>query len=78
MKHYWIEDEDGSIDTFRAENMPSDFHNGPKCLKCGFEFCHHCNPEGYDTECGTKSIPADPNKTLLAELSYKLYSQNET
>jgi len=67
-QHKWIKHSyDSETDIFAAENMPSDYHNGPKCSECGFEFCHHCNPEGYDTKCGTKSIKADPSKTAMAE-----------
>lgn len=50
---------------FGAENMPSEYHNGPKCKDCGFEFCEHCNPEGFETECGAKSIPADEGKIVF-------------
>lgn len=60
-KHKWIK-EGRIIDIFAAENLGSDYHNGPRCKVCGFEFCHHCNPEGYDTECGTKSLVGDDKK----------------
>ena len=56
-KHNWkmcsytsIPDE---IDTFAFE---SGFHNGPECEDCGFNFCEHCSPEGWNTKCGTESI----------------------
>jgi hypothetical protein len=32
------------------------FHNGPRCKNCGYSFCQHCKPNGYQTECkGRKS-----------------------
>ena len=48
MKHDW-EMDNGEIDIFAHES--GDFHNGPKCKRCGEGFCHHCNPECYDEEC---------------------------
>ena len=51
--HKWKCYEDGRIDLFVTDKG---FHNGPGCTVCGFTFCHHCNPEGIDTECGASSI----------------------
>lgn len=48
-----------------AEDLGSDYHNGPKCKTCGFEFCHHCNPEAYNTECGTSSMKGDESKIMF-------------
>lgn len=31
--------------------MAGDIHNGPRCMICGYGFCHHCYPKGYDTRC---------------------------
>ena len=39
--HVWKRDEDGTIDIF-AYN-PSEYCNGPQCVKCGYGFCHHCH-----------------------------------
>ena len=50
------------IDNFGAENLSSDYHNGPKCVNCGFEFCEHCSPEGWNTKCGTESLESDDSK----------------
>ena len=63
-KHRWIrcEYDKRRIDVFAAESSAG-FHNGPKCADCGFEFCHHCNPEGYKTYCGTPSV--EPNDSNL-------------
>lgn len=47
---------------FAAQNLGSDDHNGPKCKVCDFEFCHHCFPDGYKTECGTPSLGSDDSK----------------
>lgn len=39
--HTWEEDEDGFINIMAsAEGI----HNGPKCTKCGYEPCWHCEP----------------------------------
>lgn len=47
--HSWIKDEDGEIDNFAMEY---EYHNGPICEFCGYSFCEHCNPDGYnDTNC---------------------------
>lgn len=27
------------------------YHNDPRCIVCGYGFCHHCYPEEYDSEC---------------------------
>jgi hypothetical protein len=34
------------------------YHNGPKCIVCGYYFCQHCNPNGWNTSCG--SIDPEP------------------
>jgi len=48
--HVWITDPDDPtcIDIF-AYN-PADPHNGPKCTRCGYGFCHHCD-EGPQQDC---------------------------
>lgn len=38
--HIWKKnDYDGEVDIFAFE---TDHHNGPRCVVCGYEFCHHC------------------------------------
>lgn len=51
-KHKWKRYSDGTIDCFAG--VDCGYHNGPLCLKCGFSFCEHCDPKGYDSEC---SVP---------------------
>lgn len=46
-EHQWRRDEDGNIDEFAME---SGYHNGPVCERCGYTFCEHCNPDGWDEE----------------------------
>lgn len=48
--HIWKKnDYNNDIDIFAYEEG---FCNGPECQKCGYSFCHHCNPEGYkDLNC---------------------------
>jgi hypothetical protein len=38
--HVWKLDEDGRVNEFAHEY---EYHNGPVCVRCGYEFCHHCN-----------------------------------
>ena len=38
--HEWQKDEDDTVDIFA---MDDGIHNGPKCVKCGYSFCHHCD-----------------------------------
>ena len=47
MKHEWIKKGNGEVDDFAAS---SGFCNGPMCRLCGFSFCQHCEPEGYEDE----------------------------
>ena len=55
-KEKWIEDSRGHIwaeykvevDIFAFENIS---HNGPKCVKCRYVFCHHCNEDKVPDSC---------------------------
>lgn len=48
-KHDWYRNKDGEIDIWAVD---VGYHNGPMCRRCGFSFCEHCNPDGYnDTNC---------------------------
>lgn len=49
--HVWATDEDGVLDIFAYEG--GDYHNGPKCVKCGYGFCHHCK-EGPAKDCSSQ------------------------
>lgn len=57
--HRWVS-EGKFIDTFAASC--DGYHNGPKCENCGFEFCRHCNPDAWETPCGSQPIAADDSK----------------
>lgn len=46
--HKWCHDRDGYIDIFA---FSSGHCNGPRCVRCGESFCHHCHPECYDEPC---------------------------
>lgn len=46
------------IDIF---GFSSGFHNGPRCSDCGYAFCDLCDPDGYDTECGTAETLSRPS-----------------
>ena len=47
-KHDWYLNEDGDIDVWQLDEG---FHNGPRCRSCGYTFCEHCNPDGYNSMC---------------------------
>lgn len=44
-RHAWVKNSDGSIDYFAFADV---FHNGPRCSRCSYAFCEHCNPDGLD------------------------------
>ena len=46
-EHDWQTDEDGKIDEWAMEY---DFHNGPACKRCGYSFCKHCEPNGWNKQ----------------------------
>lgn len=72
MKHKWITEgevygkkvagKDWKEPYVHAAEDMGEYHNGPKCKTCGFQFCHHCFPEGYKTKCGVPSLNADDSK----------------
>lgn len=37
-KHEWLRDRNGDI----ALRPLGGLHDGPVCLRCGAEYCHHC------------------------------------
>lgn len=63
-KHKWITYDDGSgdIDLFAGGEVSVGFHNGPKCARCGFQFCVHCDPQGYKTRCPQTTLLPDDAK----------------
>ena len=68
MKHKWQKLDNGEINTFSAY-ATGGYCNGPVCVECGFSFCEHCNPKGYDTEChGRKGF-----RIYLADNSWSGY-----
>ena len=44
-EHDWETDKDGKIDEWF---MNYEFHNGPACQRCGYSFCIHCKPNGWN------------------------------
>jgi hypothetical protein len=48
--HDFERDEDGDIDLW-AHTHGNGWHNGPRCTRCGAEFCHHCHPERMTEQC---------------------------
>lgn len=47
--HVWLKSsyDKREIDIF---GFSAGYHNGPRCVKCGYEFCHHCQ-SGPLTDC---------------------------
>lgn len=45
--HKWKLNDEGEPDYFAWE---FEFHNGYLCERCGYSFCHHCDPDGFDKE----------------------------
>lgn len=46
--HEWVKDN-GRVDIFAYE--VGEYHNGPKCIKCDYGFCHHCNDKPLEPNC---------------------------
>lgn len=46
-EHDWETDENGNIDEWA---MSYEIHNGPACERCGYSFCMHCKPNGWNEE----------------------------
>lgn len=46
-EHDWETDEAGNIDDFAME---CGYHYGPACKRCGYSFCEHCNPNGWNAK----------------------------
>lgn len=65
-KHKWIKDGK-DIDIFAFEE--GGYHNGPRCSVCGFGFCHHCYPEGYNTGCPHVPMGSDDSKLDSSTIS---------
>lgn len=62
MKHKWkkYDNDEDEVDNFAG--VDAGYHNGPLCVRCNFSFCQHCNPGGFETECGAKKIRPDDTK----------------
>ena len=60
-KHIWLKSgKDIEIFAYTA----GEYHNGPKCKVCGFNFCHHCFPKGYETTCPHPALGSDSSKLI--------------
>lgn len=52
MNHQWKADTTGRPDDFAYEvDTEWTGHNGPRCTRCGFFFCEHCWPDGWQQPC---------------------------
>lgn len=45
--HKWKLNKKGEPDYFAWDY---DYHNGYLCQRCGYSFCMHCDPDGFDKE----------------------------
>lgn len=45
--HIWGRGSNGEVNDFALEVDP---HNGPRCARCGYSYCIHCD-EGPDEDC---------------------------
>lgn len=54
--HVWQRDGD-RIDLFAYEE--NEYCNGPRCIRCGYGFCHHCTNGYVDHPCTGKK----PNRS---------------
>ena len=45
--HKWKLNDKGEPDYFAWE---FGYHNRYLCERCGYSFCHHCDPDGFDKE----------------------------
>ena len=51
--HVWETWDNGEVNIM-AWN-PADPHNGPRCVKCGYGYCHHCQ-DGPDEDCPAANV----------------------
>ena len=67
--HVWMtHDDDDTVDIFAY--TPSEYCNGPRCIHCGYGFCHHCHDEPQ-IECSTKHKYLTTEE-YIAELEKKI------
>lgn len=45
--HDWARDEEGQIMCIDL----TDYHDGPRCIRCGVIFCRNCDPEMWGEPC---------------------------
>ena len=70
MKHDWVKDEDGKIDTWAWE---SGFHNGPVCRACGKRPCISCDPDWEEMD----DCPGDTRKPMTKADRIRAMSDEE-
>lgn len=66
MGHEWERDERGEVNVFA---FTSSHCNGPRCVKCGWGFCHHCLPIATIPSC-TVTETTDGKATMMEEGEY--------
>jgi hypothetical protein len=59
--HVWETNDNGEVDIFAYE--AGDRHNGPRCAKCGYGFCHHCQKKP-----AKKCVKGQTRRELEAEI----------
>lgn len=49
--HVWATNDDGTVDDFAYDyEGEAGYHNGPRCVVCGYSFCHYCQ-DTPDEDC---------------------------
>lgn len=66
-EHEWRRKRDGEIDKWAATEG---YHNGPRCSRCGYAYCVHCDES--PTEPCVKEVPDYIQPYRLSQITTKL------
>jgi len=71
-EHEWLRDSSGDVDPFGYE--AGDYHNGPRCSRCGFGYCEHCEAlEELEEPCITDTpLPYSQSITMAWQVVEKM------
>lgn len=58
LTHEWKRDGNGDVDEWALDaDYEGVGHNGPRCVRCDFAFCEHCEPDGWnDNDCDPEEV----------------------
>jgi hypothetical protein len=68
--HIWEKWEDGTVDMMA---MSIEFHNGPRCINCGDEYCEHC--VGTDVDKVAQCVPRKKSNINLEEVEERTHTK---